>query len=38
MAKEEIKKKSVIFTDCPRNEKWSDETILNIVNFASIKL
>lgn len=29
------KKKSVIFTDCPRNEKWSDETILNIVNFVN---
>ena len=28
-------KKSVIFTDCPRNEKWSDETILNIVNFVN---
>lgn len=28
-------KKSVIFPDCPRNEKWSDETILNIVNFVN---
>jgi hypothetical protein len=28
-------KKSVIFPDCRRNEKWSDETILNIVNFVN---
>ncbi len=28
-------RKSVIFTDCPRNEKWSDETILSIVNFVN---
>ena len=34
MTKQQIKN-SVIFPDCPRNEKWSDETILNIVNFVN---
>lgn len=29
------RKSSVIITDYPMNEKWSDETILNIINFVN---